>query len=75
MSARKARLEAERDGRDVIVFPRDLLDRAKDPAVADTLAGERRLFELRRTARIGQQAQLRQRIGQLEEEIGGLRRS
>jgi len=40
--------------------------------VADTLAGERRLFDLRRTARTGQQEQLRQRIGQLGEEIGGL---
>jgi HlyD family secretion protein len=70
--ARKGRLEAERDGRDVLTFPREVLDRENEPAVADTLAGERRLFELRRTARIGQQAQLRQRIGQLDEEIGGL---
>ncbi len=71
-TARKARLEAERDARDVIVFPSDLLNRAKDAVVADTLAGERRLFDLRRTARTGQQEQLRQRIGQLGEEIGGL---
>ena len=71
-TARKARLEAERDGRDTITFHEELLKRARDPTVADTLAGERRLFDLRRTARTGQQAQLRQRIGQLQEEIGGL---
>ncbi len=32
---------------------------------------ERKLFELRRTARAGQKSQLRQRIGQLQEEILG----
>ena len=72
LEARKARLEAERDGVEAIAFPKDLLERANEPSLANTLAGERRLFELRRTARLGQQAQLRQRIGQLNEEIGGL---
>jgi HlyD family secretion protein len=36
------------------------------------MIGERKLFELRRSARIGQKAQLRQRVAQLEDEIGGL---
>ena len=36
------------------------------------IAGEQQLFDLRQTARIGQKAQLRQRIAQLKEEIGGL---
>jgi HlyD family secretion protein len=71
LMARQARLEAERDGSHV-VFPKHLLDRIGEEAVADTLAGERKLFELRRAARIGQQAQLRERIGQLDEEIAGL---
>ena len=39
------------------------------PAIVD---GERKLFELRRSARTGQKAQLRQRIEQLNEEIRGL---
>jgi membrane fusion protein, type I secretion system len=71
--ARKARLEAERDGLETIGFPKEMIGREKsDPALANTPAGERRLFELRRSARLGQQSQLRQRIGQLNEEIGGL---
>src|SRR5262245_30584709 len=70
LEARKARLETERDGAETITFPKELLERASEPALANTLASERRLFDIRRTARIGQQAQLRQRIGQLEEEIG-----
>ncbi|MGI8524994.1 MAG: HlyD family type I secretion periplasmic adaptor subunit [Pseudolabrys sp.] len=70
--ARKARLEAERDGNDKIVFPADILSREDNPGVANAIANERKLFELRRTARSGQKAQLRQRIVQLQEEIGGL---
>jgi len=70
--ARKARLIAERDGADIISFPVDILARENEPAVANALANERKLFELRRTARTGQKAQLQQRIAQLGEEIRGL---
>jgi HlyD family secretion protein len=72
LSARKARLEAERDGADEIRFPPELLGRAAEPEVAAVMASERKLFDLRRTARTGQKAQLRQRISQLDEEISGL---
>jgi HlyD family secretion protein len=71
-SARKARLKAERDGVETIIFPVDMLARQEEPAVANAIANESKLFELRRTARAGQKAQLRQRIDQLQEEIGGL---
>ncbi len=71
MTARKARLEAERDEAEAITFPSDLLGRADDPDVAHVLTGERKLFELRRAARIGQKAQLGERIAQLKEEIVG----
>jgi HlyD family secretion protein len=71
-AARKARLEAERDGAQTITFPADLLARSNDPSVANALVNERRLFELRRTSRAGQKAQLSQRVVQLEEEIRGL---
>lgn len=72
LAARKARLEAERDGADTITFPRMLLAHADDASVSIALANERKLFELRRTARLGQKAQLRQRITQLQDEISGL---
>lgn len=70
--ARRARLEAERDDLSAIDFPAALLERASDPDVATILAGERKLFELRRSARMGQKAQLRQRVAQLEEEVQGV---
>ncbi|MFN3348970.1 HlyD family type I secretion periplasmic adaptor subunit [Pseudorhodoplanes sp.] len=71
LTARKARLEAERDNADVLSFPPHLSDSA-DPDVRNIMNSEQKLFELRRTARAGQKSQLRQRIGQLQEEIAGL---
>ena len=61
----------ERDGSASIKFPDQLLASASDPDVAALVDGERKLFELRRNARIGQKQQLQQRIGQLKEEIRG----
>jgi membrane fusion protein, type I secretion system len=72
LSARKARLAGERDGSDVIVFPEQLTSRAYDPEVVQIMEAERKLFELRRSARSGQKAQLRQQSEQLREEIIGL---
>jgi HlyD family secretion protein len=72
LTARKARLEAERDGAEAVSFPRMLLAHSDEPSVAIAIANERKLFELRRNARLGQKAQLKQRITQLQDEISGL---
>jgi len=50
----------------------DLLARMKDPEVARVVQGEQRLFEIRRAAREGQMAQLRERVAQLKEQVQGL---
>lgn len=71
LAARKARLDSERRGSDVIIFPNDLLDRVADPDVAEAVAGEKQHFETRRTSRAGQKSQLGERIAQLEKEIAG----
>jgi len=70
--ARRARLEAERDGVAEVAFPASLLERMDDPDVASVIAGERSQFELRRASIMGQKAQLAERTAQLREEIGGL---
>jgi len=70
--ARKARLGAERDGADSVPTPKQLADKINDPDVQEALASERKLFELRRSARLGQKDQLQQRIKQLQEQITGL---
>ena len=70
--ARKARLEAERDDAPGIAFPKDLIVREQsEPETAHILAGERRLFELRREARKGEKDQLRERVVQLNKEVEG----
>ena len=69
---RKARLGAERDGAASVPVPKQLADKTNDPDVQEALASERKLFELRRKARLGQKDQLQQRIRQLQEQIGGL---
>src|SRR6516165_9799831 len=65
-------LESERDGWDTIIFPAQLVARASDPDLAAAMDSERKLFNLRKTARNGQKAQLQERITQLGEEITGL---
>jgi HlyD family secretion protein len=73
LMARQARLESERDQADQITFPGPLLDHARDgnSEAARAVAAEKSLFELRRQARGGQKAQLRERTAQLQEEIKG----
>ena len=73
LTAQQARLEAERDNEDHIEFPAALTERARDPNsnAARTMLAEQKLFVLRREAREGKKAQLRERISQLKEQIQG----
>lgn len=70
--AREARLLAERDRRDAVSIPAELMSRRQEPGVSAAVSGELKLFDSRRTARAGQISQLRERIGQFKEEIQGL---
>jgi HlyD family secretion protein len=49
-----------------------LTSRLQNPDIWQVVHGEAKLFELRRSARAGQKAQLQERIGQLGQEINGL---
>ena len=71
--ARRNRLEAEFRDAAAPVWDGELADWADgDAAVREILDGQRRLFEARRSARAGQVAQLRERIGQTGKQIEGL---
>lgn len=72
LHARKARLDAERDGLAVLEFPEILLDFADDRAVVQAVRSEERLFETRKAAADVQRSQFRERIDQSNEEIAGL---
>lgn len=70
LSARKARLMAERDLATRIAFPADF--RSGSPEAEQAAASEERLFAENQRTREGQKAQLRIRIEQIREEIAGL---
>lgn len=71
--AQQARLEAERDVADHVVFPAPFVKRAQDSQsdAGRTMIAEQKLFELRREARDGKKAQLKERVAQLKKEIQG----
>lgn len=71
-TARRARLQAERDRKVTVTIAPELMQRIAEPEIAGLVAAEHSLFEARRTARDGQKAQLAKRMGQLSDEIRGL---
>ena len=74
LAARRNRLEAEFQGAEAIVWDQALAAvAATDPRVRDILEGQKRLFQARDAARAGEVARLRERIGQSQEEIAGLK--
>lgn len=70
--ATKARLSSERDGESRVIFPDAILSHAAEPEVQALIQAEQRLFELRLDAREGQKRQLKERIGQMQQQVQGL---
>ncbi len=69
--AAQARLEAERDEKAAIAFPKELLDRAINPQIADIMASQKSLFDARRTSRLGELSILDRQIAAIRSEISG----
>jgi len=72
LSARHARLVAERDGTPEIGFPSDATAKREQKEIAAILDGEQRLFHDRQSSRLGRKAQLEERIRQLATQAEGL---
>ncbi len=73
VQARRARLEAERDGAADVVFGRELRGLgAAEAEVADVLAGQRNLFAVRAEALAREIAQQRGRITQIDAQVQAL---
>jgi HlyD family type I secretion membrane fusion protein len=68
-AAQEARLLAERDEKDRLVFPQDLEALRGHPQVAEILAGQERIFESQRASLKGRAEVTRQRIAQYEAQI------
>ena len=70
--ARLARLRAERDRREVLDLPQDLLDRGqREPLVRQAIESELSLFDARTRTRRGQRGQYEEQIVQVRQEIIG----
>lgn len=72
LAAQVARLEAERDQKPVIVYPETLADDS-DPRIDEAKQTEQQIFTARKNAREGEMVVLKQRIGQLNSKINGLK--
>lgn len=71
--ARRARLQAERDGLDEITFAEDVLTRAQqDPEVAELVEGQRNLFFARRDSVAREIEQLSKRGEQIADQVRGI---
>ena len=73
LRARRARLEAERDGREDVTFPVSLIEVAASRADAlDQVNGQRALFFARRETLEGESNQIKERIAQTGNQIDGV---
>jgi len=70
--ARRARLRAEQIGASGFAIPENIVDLTSQSDVAVLEAGERVLFESRKSALVGMKNQLESRKAQLVDEAGGL---
>lgn len=72
LAAQVARLEAERDGKSRVVYPAALND-ATEPRTREAEKTENQIFIARKNAHEGEMDVLKQRIGQLNSKIDGLK--
>lgn len=72
LSAQMARLVAERDGQAAITFPDNIQD-LSDPHIVEARQGENQIFQARKNSHEGEISVLKQRIGQLNSKIEGLK--
>lgn len=72
--ARRARLEAERDGAETLVFSDDLMAfAASHPEIADVLTGQQNLYAARADTLAREEEQLRGRITQIGTQVDAMR--
>lgn len=71
VKAQEARLQAERDDLKSVVYPQLVAD-SVDPRAADAVQSQNQVFSARRSAYLGEIEILKQRIGQLGEQVHGI---
>ena len=72
LAARSARLQAERDGKEMVVFPKELTTEPVAPALAEIISEQTSEFETGLKRHKSELSILRQRVDALNESINGL---
>jgi HlyD family secretion protein len=72
MLVKRARLEAQRDGKSKFSLPDEILSRQDEPAIAMIISGQAKLLSSTSDSADGKAQQLREQIGQLKEQIDGI---
>ncbi len=73
--ANEARLVAERDGKDSVLFPKELEEEKKDPRVAGNMSLQIQLFHSRRSAMQSEMAAAEENIAGLKSQLRGVEES
>jgi HlyD family secretion protein len=68
---KKARLDAQRDGKNELIVPLSLQGKEAEPFIAEILAGQQRLLTSVENTVISKKSQLSEQIGQLADQIKG----
>jgi HlyD family secretion protein len=68
---KKARLDAQRDGKSALIVPSALKGRETEPAIAEISAGQQRLLTSIENTVVSKKSQLSEQIGQLADQIKG----
>lgn len=74
LRAAEARLIAERDNRELIAFPPELLQRRADPVVAQALANQQAIFDSRRRVTQTERAIAQSKVDQAKAQVSGSNR-
>ncbi|MEP1328080.1 HlyD family type I secretion periplasmic adaptor subunit [Pseudophaeobacter sp.] len=73
LMARRSRLEAERDDKEVVQFDAELISQAAErPEVLDMMEGQQRLFQARRASTAREIEQLEKQRSQIRDQIVGI---
>jgi len=68
---KKAKLEAQRDGRTDMILPPEISARQTEAALAEIISGQKKLLEAEAQALSGKKEQLSQQVGQVNEQLSG----
>ena len=72
LRVKKSRLEAQRDGVKDLILPQEVMSRSTEPAIAEIVAGQKRLLTSIEDTASSKKSQFKEQIGQLGDQMRGV---